>query len=147
MLNISEATSLAFHALAVLAREPGRRRSNTELAASLGASEAHLAKVLSRLARAGLVLSSRGRGGGVALTGEASRISLWQVYELLEGPPEVRACLAGPQGGRPCGPDCILGDLLHSVQEQVRDKFEQTYLTDLAAAPLDGLRARAGATA
>ncbi len=147
MLNISEATSLAFHALALLAREPGRRRSNTELAASLGVSEAHLAKVLLRLARAGLVLSSRGRGGGVVLTDEPSQISLRQVYEVVEGPFPVSTCLANAQVGRPCGADCILGDLLHSVQEQVRDYFERTSLADLVGAPLEGLRASPGGSA
>jgi len=83
----------------------------------------------------------------VTLTHEPAQISLRQVYEVVEGPFAVSTCLAGARGERPCGPDCILGDLLHSVQEQVRDKFEQTSLADLAGAPLDGLRARAGVSA
>lgn len=138
ILNISEATSLALHAAALLAKEPERRRSNTDLAASLGASEAHLAKVLARLTRAGLVLSSRGRRGGVLLAQEPSRISLREVYEAMEGRPSHSRCLLRGQE-RQCGADCILGDLVASVQRQVLDYLGSTTLADLPGASLEGL--------
>jgi Rrf2 family nitric oxide-sensitive transcriptional repressor len=62
VLRMSDAASLALHGMVILAEAPERRVSARAIASELDASEAHLAKVLQRLARAGLVESVRGRG-------------------------------------------------------------------------------------
>ena len=56
-MRISEAASLALHTMALLAAEPDKLLSAAAAAGALGASEAHLAKVLGRLAHVGLVES------------------------------------------------------------------------------------------
>ena len=67
VLRISEAATLALHTLALLASRPGVILSTHKIAKRLEASEAHLAKVLQRLARMGLVRSIRGARGGFVL--------------------------------------------------------------------------------
>ena len=67
VLNISEAYSLALHSLALLASDNGRSLTTHQIASTLGASEAHLSKVMQRLTKAGFLNSSRGPGGGFAL--------------------------------------------------------------------------------
>ncbi|MCF8044104.1 MAG: Rrf2 family transcriptional regulator, partial [Desulfarculaceae bacterium] len=67
LLKISEAASLALHTMGLLASRPGEQVPTRELAARLKVSEAHLAKVMQRLGRAGLVRSQRGPKGGFAL--------------------------------------------------------------------------------
>ncbi|KPK80903.1 MAG: hypothetical protein AMJ81_11140 [Phycisphaerae bacterium SM23_33] len=130
MLRISEASSLAMHTMALLAARPERRLSAGRIARILGASQAHLAKVMQRLAKAGLVGSVRGPRGGFALARPAERIALMDVYEAIEGPmPDSRCLLAKPI----CrGPRCILGGLLKSVNGQVRRQLESTRLSRLA---------------
>ena len=49
MLRISEAASLAMHAMLLLAKAPETILSTHEAATKLGVSEAHLAKVMQRL--------------------------------------------------------------------------------------------------
>jgi Rrf2 family protein len=44
----------------------------------------HLAKVLRRLKRAGLLRAARGAGGGYRFTGNAKRVTLMEVIELFE---------------------------------------------------------------
>lgn len=131
VLKISEAASLALHTMVLLAANPGRTLATRDIAALLRVSEAHLAKVLQRLARSGLVNSQRGPKGGFSLAKDAHAISLLEVYEAVEGPLETRSCLLEQPV---CGGDCLLGGLLHKVASEVSSYFAQTRLSDLAHA-------------
>jgi len=127
--RISEAASLALHAMAFVAAEPERRATTHEIAAAFGVSEHHLAKVHRRLVRAGLLEASRGPHGGVRLARPPEQITLMQVYQVIEGPPETGPCQLGhPSCGRQA---CIFGGLVSSVNRQVRDYLEGTTLDRL----------------
>ena len=75
-------------------RVRGRSRRATvsaaEIAQKYGVSSHHLAKVLAELARAGVVESARGVGGGYRFAGNARRLTLMDVIRLFEdfGPAE-----------------------------------------------------------
>jgi len=60
ILKISDAASLAIHTMVLLATHPDETFSIPEIAAILKASQAHLAKVAQRLAKAGLVSAREG---------------------------------------------------------------------------------------
>ncbi len=129
VLRVSDAGSLALHAMVALAEAPERRASAKEIAADLNASEAHLAKVLQRLARAGLVDSVRGRGGGFRLARPANRIKLMDVYQAIEGRLPNTQCLMGK---RVCKRRvCVMGGLLGTVDTWVRAYLSGTRLSDL----------------
>ena len=131
VLRISEAASLALHTATFLAANPGRWISTREVASVLNASEAHLSKVLQRLTKAGLVKAVRGPGGGVALEEDKRDVRLLDVYEAIEGPLPPSKCLLG----KPiCGGNCILGNLVGSLNEQVRNHLANTRLSDLSRA-------------
>ncbi len=129
ILSISEAASLGMHALALLAGQQGRKLSAREMAAQLKVSGHHLAKVMQRLARAGLVESVRGPHGGFKLARRASSITLLSAYEALEGAlPPTQSCLLGKPA---CQGHCILGGLVHSMGAQVREYLAGTTLEGL----------------
>jgi len=132
VLKISEAASLAMHTMGLLAARPERMLSTKEVASVLGASEAHLSKVLQRLARVGLVRSIRGPKGGFALGKESHEILLLEVYESIEGPLVSSNCLLGAPV---CdGTECILGGLLKSVNKEVKEYLAETKVSDLISA-------------
>jgi Rrf2 family protein len=88
--------------------------------------------VLQRLAKAGLVLSAPGPHGGFHLRDGAERTTLLQVYEAIEGPMGSSHCLLGlPVCG---GKKCVLGQLVCSLNTQVRKYFSKTRLSDAKAA-------------
>jgi Rrf2 family protein len=131
MLRISEAGSMGLHAAAILAANPDRLVPATDMASALGVSEAHLSKVLQRLVHAGLVESVRGRTGGFRLAKDGRKTSLLDVYEAIEGKLSPGECLLRR---RVCdGKRCILGKLVHSVNEKVREYLVHTRLAQLAA--------------
>jgi Rrf2 family protein len=130
LINISEAVSLALHTMALLATVEQRRVRNQELADSLNASKHHLAKVMQRLVRAELVDSICGPQGGFLLRRPADKITLLEVYEAIEGHLGEARCLLKEPVCR--GRDCILGEVIHSIQKQLRDYLNDTTLADLA---------------
>ncbi len=131
MIKISEAASLALHTMALLASCPGEKFSTKVMASRLGVSEAHLAKVLQRLGREGLVRSRRGPKGGFVLAKNPADVTLLEVYEAAEGPLVIRDCLLQQPV---CQGHCILGNLLVEISERVRNYFSNTTLADLTEA-------------
>jgi Rrf2 family protein len=134
LLNISEAASLALHTMAVLAQGNRQRMRNQEIARRLGASGHHLAKVMQRLAKAGLVDSACGPRGGFVLGKPADQVSLLTIYEAVEGPLSEHACLLNEPICR--GNCCVLGEVLDSIRRQLRDYLDRTTLAELAGTVL-----------
>lgn len=129
MLRISEAASLALHTAVYLAVRVERLVTTHEVAELLGVSETHLAKVMQRLVRVGLVRSTRGPHGGFALARAGEQISLLEVYEAIEGPLTQTECLLEEPVCQ--GSTCILGDLISEVASQARDYLAGTMLSEL----------------
>ena len=129
LVRASEAVALALHATAIIAGADGARLTAAAIAERLAASEAHLAKVLQRLAKAGLVRGTRGPHGGFMLTKPAARITLRQVYEAIEGPLGVRSCMIdSPVCGKT---ECQLGDLFERLSEEASGTLGKMTLADV----------------
>ena len=130
MFKLSDAANLAFHAMLILSGEKkGNQLSVYHLADHLGVSENHLAKVMQRLSKIGLVISRRGPKGGFTLGKPADQIRLLEIYEVMEGPLMPRLCmLENPVCDGKC---CLLGDLLSTIHQQIHDHLSNTTLAQI----------------
>ena len=130
VVKVSEAATLALHTMAFLAANPGERFSAKQIAGTHEVSEAHLSKVLQRLAKVGLLNSARGPKGGFVLARPAEEITLLDVYEAVDGPLCPTTCLLGTPicNGR----GCIMGDVLKTVNEQTKTYLTETTVLDVA---------------
>ncbi len=126
VIAISEAVSLGVHGMGLLAAS-GRRLNARDMAQTLGVSEAHLTKVFQRLARAGLVRSVRGVGGGFELKLAPSQISLMSVYRAIDGPPDPSAALCSCCAQCPFR-DCIFDTVLEDSARRFLDYLSGTTL-------------------
>ncbi len=130
ILNVSDRSNAAIHALA-LAAAGGGRLTAAACARELGVSPSYLAKVLQALVRGGLLASSRGAAGGFELAREASGISCLEVIELAEGRLPGRECLFAtavcPTGA------CALKAMCERAERAVRSAFESTTIAAIAA--------------
>lgn len=131
IVQLSEASSLALHAAVLLATAENGKKSVKDMASSLNASEAHLAKVVQQLAKAGLVTTTRGPKGGVALARPKDEISFLDIYEAIEGKLTPAKCIMHTKV--PCPfTFCIYGDFLEDISRKIKEKFENTKLSDCA---------------
>jgi Rrf2 family transcriptional regulator, nitric oxide-sensitive transcriptional repressor len=131
-IAISEAATLAIHALAYIANQNETKPISTgKVAESFGFSEAHLSKVFQRLNKSGFLRSVRGPRGGFILAKDPEDITLLDIYEAIDGPISRHGpCLLHK---KECEfGDCIFGDLLESIPEQIENHFSSTTLADLA---------------
>jgi len=130
ILRLSEAASMGYHALAVLAGCPDRFMTAGDISRVISGSEAHLAKVMRRLVRAGLVSSTRGPGGGFKIAKKPASISLLDIYEAIEGKFQLGDCMLDD----PCCKEnnCIMGSLISSVNLEVLEYFRSRKLSDFA---------------
>ena len=127
ILRISEAASMAMHTMVILSGSGGKTMSARAIAGRLNASEAHLAKVMQRLARAGLVRSTRGPKGGFVLSRNGDEITLLDVYQSIEGPLPDDGCLFEKPSCT--GNGCILGGFLDQVNRDLRKYLEETLVS------------------
>jgi Rrf2 family protein len=128
ILRVSQAASLAVHTMALLAGDQKRPLSAGQIAKTLRVSEAHLAKVLGRLAREGLVQSTRGPHGGFVLAEGAERAPLMTVFEAIEGKFAPHDCLFETplcNEGK-----CIFGGLVSSINTEMRKYLTETRISD-----------------
>lgn len=83
---LTKTTLSGIRALLVLGQSPeGTVLSPAVIAQRLGESPSYMAKVTSRLARAGIVRSQRGAGGGVRLGKPPAAITLLAIVEACQG--------------------------------------------------------------
>lgn len=90
-----------------------------------------LGKIFQSLAKAGIVKSARGSGGGFSLTRVPSEISALEVIEAIEGPIAFQRCLDLDEGCEH-STGCALCGLLTEAQDRVKEVFGKSTLAELA---------------
>ena len=117
--GFSEATYIGLHAMVLIAQKDGERISIREMAETICVSEAHLAKVILRLAHTGLISTTRGPGGGAVLAKKPKEISFLDIVEAIEGPLENSKCVFGKSKCSREG--CIFGDFLVKMTKEAKE--------------------------
>ncbi|NLY06301.1 RrF2 family transcriptional regulator [Candidatus Sordicultor fermentans] len=129
LVQISEAASLAIHSMALLIQNRGGFLTVKDMAQECEASEAHLAKVMQKLAKARLVTATRGPQGGYTLTKEGEEASLLTIYEAVEGAIMPRECLLK---SKIClFSTCIFGGVIEKAEREIKEYFASKKLKDL----------------
>ena len=112
-------TLLALYSVMEFAADPERHIPASEIADKYGLSAHHLAKVLAELARAGVVASVRGVGGGYRFTANVRRLTLMDIIQLFED-----FTPASPQHAEAGTPvDRAIGQVLTEVDQIARATF------------------------
>lgn len=116
-MRLQVSSRLAIFAVLELASREGRQVSVAEIGEKYGVSSHHLAKVMHVMARAGLVRSIRGAGGGYQFVGNARRTTLLEVAQLFEDLSSVEQG-AGAVDATP--EEQTLGEVLNEIDDIAR---------------------------
>jgi len=103
-----------------------------EIAAERLLPPAYVRRIVARLARAGLLSTSRGAGGGVRLARPASEISMLDVVRVFEGGIVLNRCVDDPQTC-PLTEDCPVHRSWTSATRQAESYLDAVRFDRLAA--------------
>jgi len=96
-----------------------------------------MAKILQRLAKQGLVVSTNGPKGGYALARLPTEITVGQVIRALEGPINIVSCLEDSEC--PQIEKCNLRRPVHKIQAAISQVLDTMSLAELTSADVPEL--------
>ena len=134
MIRLSQMADYAVVLAGALAERSGEQMNAASLAAATGVPQPTVAKLLHALARAGVLVSRRGVGGGFALARQPEAITLREVIEAADGPIALVTCLGGPEDN--CGIENLCGMRPHwmLINRTLAEALDSITLADLAHA-------------
>lgn len=137
MLRLSKKAEYALMALKDLAlRSEAEAASTREIAERYGIPVEVLAKVLQRLARQHLLVSQHGTHGGYLLARPASRISVGDAIEAIDGPVTITVCSSADDDCDQYA-TCNIRDPLWRIKDQIVQALTsyslQAFATDVPA--------------
>lgn len=130
MLRISRLTDYGTVVLAHLASGETAQVSAADVASATGLALPTVSKLLKELAKAEIVISTRGPHGGYRLAREARQISAADVIDALEGPVSITECSASDSH---CNLEavCHVGGAWQRINVAIRRALAEVSLADL----------------
>jgi Rrf2 family protein len=130
---ISQTVEYALRAAVYLAGQAPEARTTEQVATATRVPKAYLSKVLQGLARAGVVHSQRGLGGGMTLVKTPEELTILDVVNAVEPMGRIREC---PLGLESHGVHlCPLHRRLDEAMAAVEAAFRATTLAEVLAEP------------
>lgn len=123
-------TDYGLRSLMFLAARPDKVSSVREIAEHYGISRNHLVKVVHRLAQLGYITSSKGKGGGIKLACDASKLKLGELVRELEPNMQIVECFDRETNTCKVVSACRLKHFLHDANQAFLDVLNQHSLAD-----------------
>jgi Rrf2 family transcriptional regulator, nitric oxide-sensitive transcriptional repressor len=133
-MKLTTFSDYTLRVLMYLALDPERLATIPGIAAGYGISENHLMKVVHHLAKAGIVDSQRGKGGGIRLALPPAQIRIGQVVNVAEGTSPIVECFSDHDTCR-ITPNCRLAGALARANKAFYDELDRLTLADLVERP------------
>src|SRR5215212_2216186 len=139
MLRLSKKADYALIAMKHLAQQrPGAQSTSArEIAEQYDIPIELMAKVLQRLVRSGLLVSTQGTRGGYTLWRPAASISVADVIQAIDGPFTVTACSTENSGCEQYS-KCSIRDSLWQIRERIAAALGTVSVAELAADHIKG---------
>lgn len=130
-MRLTHFTDYGMRMLMRMASAPDQAFSTADLAEELQLSRNHLAKIMQRLAQAGIVKTRRGGGGGAMLARPPSEIRLGMLVELLEDRQPIVECFSEKNNCTLIG-CCSLRGRLQQAEAAFLKELDNSTLADIA---------------
>jgi Rrf2 family protein len=118
--------AVSTHIATVLAYHPGQEVTTATLAASVRAEPTFVRRSVARLAKAGLIVTTRGKHGACTLARAPEEITLLDLYRASEAPPNSSNHTYSDQ------PSCPVSPYLKPSMQAVLDDAQAAYEARLA---------------
>lgn len=131
MLKLTKKADYGLIAMRHLAEYSAEACSAKDLAEAYGIPQEALAKILQRLAKAGLLLSHHGVNGGYILAREPRKITAFDVIQAIEGPLFMTSCHTSRRGECEQSPRCTVREPLRRVGESIQGVLMRLTIADM----------------
>jgi Rrf2 family protein len=132
MITISRETDYAARVVLHLSlQEEGARATAQQIAGERLIPKALVRRVVTRLAAAGIIATTRGTEGGIELARPAAEISLLEVVEAMEGPLALNRCAVEPHTC-PLSSACSIHEAWCQAKDIIRLHLDQITFEQLA---------------
>ena len=132
MFRVSKRTEYAMRVMLALALQPPEvRLPVSSIEAQMLIPRAFLNRIVADLGRGGLIHAYFGPKGGLLLAQSAEKISLRDIYEIIEGPIRISTCLES-SCACPLGAGCVLRVHWCEVQTRMLAELANITLAQLA---------------
>jgi Rrf2 family protein len=127
---ITRETDYAVRTVLYLARKSGRMVSVTEIAEAMQIPKTFLAKLLQRLVKHHVLLSSRGVSGGFQLAKKPSAITLLDIMVAMQGPAGINICAVDSNR---CGlsSTCTVHPVWVAIRKEVEKRLDRVTIAKL----------------
>ncbi|HLJ56918.1 MAG TPA: Rrf2 family transcriptional regulator [Chthonomonadaceae bacterium] len=133
MLSLSKKTDYALLALSYLTEIGPSRAANTrEIAEKYDIPVELLAKVLQRLAKQELIVSTAGPTGGYRLAKRPEAISVATVIRVIDGTPAIAQCFRADGHGCEQLDKCTIRSPLERINARIHQMLDLISLADIA---------------
>ncbi|MCC7326869.1 MAG: Rrf2 family transcriptional regulator [Burkholderiales bacterium] len=130
-MRLTTFSDYTLRVLMYLALDRTRLATIPEIAAAYDISQNHLMKVVHQLARAGVIESVRGRGGGLRLARAPEAIRIGEVVRAAEGTAPIVECLSDDPHACTIAGTCRLTHVLVDAFDALYESLDRYTLADL----------------
>lgn len=127
-MHLKRFTDFALRVLMYLALHPERTISINEIARAFDMSRNHLLKVINELVASEMIVTYRGKTGGIRLARDPAEINVGTLVRRLEGAAPLIDCAEPPC---PIRPACTLNQALDEAQHAFFEQLERYTLANL----------------
>jgi Rrf2 family protein len=133
MLKLSKKADYGLMAMRHLAEHGQGSCRAKDVAESYGIPSEALAKILQRLAKAGLLHSQHGINGGYTLARPAAEISAYEVIRAIDGPLFITSCIT-VRGECDQTERCTIREPLRKVNQSIEEVLKNIKISEMSDA-------------
>lgn len=130
-MQLTKFTDYSLRVVIYLAHHPDGLTTIADIAQAYDIPNAHLMKVVHRLAQRGYILTVRGKGGGMRLARAPEMINVGDLVRDTEDNMNIAECFNAAKQGCPMLPDCALKSVLIEASKSFLTTLDFYRLSDI----------------
>lgn len=144
MIKLSNLADYAVVLMSNIAARPHDNHTALALNAETRVPLPTVSKILGKMAKAKLLVSHRGIGGGFSMNPEKEDISIADIVEAVDGPVQLTNCLGADDACCDYEPVCLTRSKWDKINKAVYEALNNVSLSEMVEQPYDFFPAQDG---
>lgn len=137
MIKLSNLADYAVVLMSNIAARPDDNHTAFKLNAETKVPLPTVSKILGKMAKAGLLISHRGIGGGFSMNPQRTDISVADIIEAVDGPVQLTNCLSNEETSCDYELVCLTRSKWDKINKAVYEALNNVRLSEMIQKPLD----------